>query len=99
MDLIDEMQSRVLCGDGAMGTSLMELADAPIDRCLEEFSLSAPDLVTKIHRQYLDAGARVIEANSFGANSVRLARHGLEGRVRELNTAAVRLAVRASSVM
>ena len=96
MDLIDELQSRVFCGDGAMGTSLMELADAPIDRCLEEFCLSAPDLVAKIHRQYLDAGARVIEANSFGANSVRLARHGLEGRVRELNTAAVRLARRAA---
>ncbi len=97
MDLIDELHSRVLCGDGAMGTSLMELADAPIDRCLEEFCLSAPDLVTKIHRQYLDAGARVIETNSFGANPARLVRHGLEGRTRELNTVAVRLAQRAAA--
>ena len=97
MDLIDELQSRVLCGDGAMGTSLMELADAPIDRCLEEFCLSAPDLVAKIHRQYLDAGARVIEANSFGSNAARLARHGLESCTRELNTAAVRLAQRAAA--
>ncbi len=97
MDLIDELHSRVLCGDGAMGTSLMELADAPIDRCLEEFCLSAPDLVAKIHRQYLDAGARVIETNSFGANPARLARHGLEGRTREINTTAVRLARRAAT--
>ncbi len=97
MDLIDELHSRVLCGDGAMGTSLMELADAPIDRCLEEFCLSAPDLVAKIHRQYLDAGARVIETNSFGANPARLARHGLETRTRELNAAAVRLAQRAAA--
>ena len=97
MDLIDELHSRVLCGDGAMGTSLMELADAPIDRCLEEFCLSAPDLIAKIHRQYLDAGARVIETNSFGANAARLARHGLEGRTRELNATAVRLARRAAA--
>ena len=97
MDLIDELHSHVLCGDGAMGTSLMELADAPIDRCLEEFCLSAPDLVAKIHRQYLDAGARVIETNSFGANPARLARHGLEARTRELNTTAVRLAQRAAA--
>ena len=68
MDLIDELQSSVLCGDGAMGTTLMEKADAPFDRCLEEFCLSAPDLVAKIHTQYIEAGARIIETNSFGAN-------------------------------
>jgi homocysteine S-methyltransferase len=96
MDLIDELSSRVLCGDGAMGTSLMELADAPIDRCLEEFCLSAPDLVTKIHAQYIDAGARVIETNSFGANAARLDRHGLAGRVREINGVAASLARQAA---
>ena len=64
-----------------MGTTLMEVADVPFDRCLEEFCLSAPDLVAKIHGQYIDAGARVIETNSFGANAVRLLRHGLEHRV------------------
>ncbi len=96
MDLIDELNSRVLCGDGAMGTTLMELADAPIERCLEEFCLSAPDLVAKIHAQYIDAGARVIETNSFGANAARLERHGLAGRTREINAAAARLARQAA---
>ena len=56
MDLLDELSTRVLCGDGAMGTTLMEVADVPFDRCLEEFCLSAPDLVAKIHGQYIDAG-------------------------------------------
>ena len=96
MDLIDELNSRVLCGDGAMGTTLMEIADAPIERCLEEYCLSAPDLVSKIHSQYIAAGARVIEANSFGANAVRLERHGLGGRVNELNWTAAQLAKQAA---
>ena len=96
MDLIDELNSRVLCGDGAMGTTLMEIADAPMERCLEEYCLSAPDLVSKIHGQYIAAGARVIEANSFGANAVRLERYGLEGRVNELNWTAAQLAKQAA---
>ena len=96
MDLIDELNSRVLCGDGAMGTALMEAADVPFDRCLEEFCLSAPDLVSNIHNQYIEAGARVIEANSFGANAVRLERHGLEGKVNELNWTAAQLAKQAA---
>ncbi len=96
MDLIDELNSRVLCGDGAMGTALMEAADVPFDRCLEEFCLSAPDLVSKIHTRYIEAGARVIEANSFGANAVRLERHGLEGKVNELNWTAAQLAKQAA---
>ena len=96
MDLIDELNSRVLCGDGAMGTTLLEIAHAPFERSLEEYCLSAPDLVSKIHGQYIEAGARVIEANSFGANAVRLERHGLEGRVNELNWTAAQLAKQAA---
>ncbi len=93
MDLIDELSSRVLCGDGAMGTLLM--AEAGIgaeERCLEEFTLSAPELVGRIHSQYLDAGARVIETNTFGANAARLSRHHLEDKVNELNWNAAQLA-------
>ena len=96
MDLIDELQSSVLCGDGAMGTTLMEQADAPFDRCLEEFCLSAPDLIVKIHTQYIEAGARLIETNSFGSNCPRLVRHGLEERVTELNFTAAQLARQAA---
>lgn len=96
MDILDELHSRVLCGDGAMGTALMEAADASFERCLEEFCLSAPEIVRRIHAQYIDAGARVIETNSFGANAARLQRHGLEGRVAELNRTAAGLARQAA---
>ena len=91
MDFLDELQQRVLPGDGAMGTELMA-AGVPGDRCLEELCVSQPELVRGIHEQYIAAGARVIETNSFGANAVRLARHDLEGHVNEMNWNAAQLA-------
>ena len=91
MDFLDELQNGILPGDGAMGTALMD-AGAPLENCFEELCVSQPDLVRDIHAQYLAAGARVIETNSFGANAVRLARHGLEHRVSELNWSAAQFA-------
>ena len=80
----------VLC-DGAMG-SMLYGRGIFINRCYDELNASQPDLVREVHLEYLQAGARVIEANTFGANAVRLERYGLEGRVWELNVAGVRLA-------
>src|SRR5271156_752300 len=80
----------VLC-DGAMGTSLYARGIF-INRCYDELNVSQPDLVREVHNEYLQAGAVVIESNTFGANAVRLERYGLEGRVWELNVAGVRLA-------
>lgn len=91
MDLLDELQSNIIPGDGAMGTLLME-AGISIDRNFEELCVSQPDLVSGIHAQYVAAGARVIETNSLGANAVRLAKHGLEHRVNEINWSAAQLA-------
>jgi methionine synthase I (cobalamin-dependent) len=91
MDFLDELQQRVLLGDGAMGTELLA-AGVPPGRCLEELCVSRPELVRGIHEQYLAAGSRVIGTNTFGANAVRLARHGLEGRVNEINWSAAQLA-------
>jgi methionine synthase I (cobalamin-dependent) len=91
MDFLDELQQRVLPGDGAMGTELLA-AGVPAGQCLEELCVSQPDLVRGIHEQYIAAGARIIETNSFGANVGRLAPHGLEGRVNELNWTAAQLA-------
>src|SRR5262245_7582837 len=91
MDFLDELAGSVLCGDGAMGTELMS-AGAPVDVCFEELTISSADMVMRIHQSYLDAGARLIETNTFGANAARLAKYGLENRVRELNQAAVKLA-------
>ena len=91
MNFLDELQERVLPGDGGMGTELLA-AGAPMGSCLEALNVTQPDLVSGIHEQYIAAGARVIGTNSFGANAVRLARHGLEGRVNELNWNAAQLA-------
>jgi homocysteine S-methyltransferase len=91
MDLLNEMHLRVVPGDGAMGTELLA-AGASLESCLEELCVSAPENVVEIHTRYLVAGARVIRTNSFGANGVRLARHGLEHHVNEINWSASQLA-------
>src|SRR5450432_2912863 len=91
MDFLDELESRIIPADGAMGTELMA-ANIPAETCFEELCVSQPDLVCDIHDRYLAAGARLIETNTFGANAVRLARHGLEHRVNEINWSAAQLA-------
>jgi methionine synthase I (cobalamin-dependent)/5,10-methylenetetrahydrofolate reductase len=80
----------VLC-DGAMGTMLYARGIF-INRCYDELNLSQPELVREIHTEYLQAGAEVIETNTFGGNAFRLELHGLKDKVREINRAGVRLA-------
>src|SRR5271156_3505195 len=80
----------VLC-DGAMGTMLYARG-VFINRCYDELNLSQPELVREIHAEYLQAGAEVIETNTFGGNAFRLELHGLKDKVREINVAGVRLA-------
>ncbi len=87
-------QGPVLC-DGAMGT-LLYGKGIFINRCYDELNLSQADLIRGIHCDYLQAGAEVIETNTFGANSFRLARHGFAERVREINLAGARLARQAA---
>ena len=80
----------VLC-DGAMGTSLYARG-VFINRCYDELNLSQPDLVRSVHEEYLQAGAEIIETNTFGANPLRLQRYGLRDRSAEINQAGVRIA-------
>jgi homocysteine S-methyltransferase len=82
--------SPVLC-DGAMGT-LLYAKGIFINRCYDELNLSQPELIRAVHHDYLQAGAEIIETNTFGANSFRLARHGLGDRVRDINLAGAHLA-------
>lgn len=95
MDLLDELETQVLCGDGAIGTLLLD-AGIPRESCFEELCVTEPERIETIHRQYIAAGARVIETNSFGANEVRLGKLGLEGRVEEFNRAAAQVACKAA---
>jgi len=66
-----------------------------INRCYDELNLSDPGLILSIHEEYLQAGAEIIEANTFGANRFRLARHGLAAKVAQINAAGVMLARKA----
>src|SRR6204780_1055659 len=83
-------QSAVLC-DGAMGT-LLYAKGIFINRCYDELNVSQPDLIRGVHHEYLQAGAEIIETNTFGGNSFRLARHSMASQVREINFAGARLA-------
>ena len=80
----------ILC-DGAMGTTLYDHG-VFINRCYDELNLTDPNLVRSIHDEYLQAGAELIETNTFGANRFRLQRFGLDSKVAEINQAGVRLA-------
>ena len=81
----------ILC-DGAMGTELYALGGYPFDHCLDELNLSHPQLVKEIHLDYIQAGAEIIETNTFGANRVRLAAHSLQSSVGEINHQGVAIA-------
>ena len=80
----------MLC-DGAMGT-LLYSKGIFINRCYDELNLSQPELIRGVHHDYLQAGAEIIETNTFGANSFRLSRHGLADRTAEINLAGARAA-------
>ncbi len=82
---------RPVLADGAMGTVLYARG-VFINRCYEELNLSDPNLILSVHEEYLQAGAEILETNTFGANRFRLSRHGLSGKVGEINAAGVRLA-------
>jgi len=77
--------------DGAMGT-LLYSRGIFINRNFDELNVSRPDMVEKVHADYLSAGAMVLTTNTFGANPVRLAGHGLAQRMDEINRAGVRIA-------
>jgi len=88
---LDALASRVLVCDGAMGTMLYGKG-VFINRCFESLNLSQPSLVSEVHREYLAAGADVIETNTFGASRLKLRAFGLGDQVHAINLAGARLA-------
>ena len=95
---LDTLKQRVIVYDGAMGTSIQNYnltvdGDyAGLENCSEILAVTRPDVIGEIHRSYLEAGADVIETDSFGASSLVLQEFGIPHRARELNLAAARLA-------
>jgi len=86
-------QPKPVVGDGAMGT-MLHLRGVGFDVCFDQLNLTQPALVAEIHREYIEAGAQIIQTNTFGANRYKLARHGLEDKLVQINTAGVELARR-----
>lgn len=90
------INSQTLLGDGALGTELLKIANTPVTS-IEGLNIKAPGIVTNLHKEYIAAGSRVIETNSFGANRINLIQSGLDRQqVKEINIAAVRLAKEAA---
>ena len=96
--LLARLAQGPLLADGAMGTRLYERG-IPFDQCFDELNRSQPALVESIHREYLAAGAELIETNTFGANAVRLAAHGLEAEAGLLARQGVRVARAAREIV
>ena len=92
---MDALRRGPLVIDGAMGTQLYERG-VLFSSCFEELNLSRPELVEKVHGEYVAAGATLIETNTFGAHAMRLEKHNLVSQVRAINEAAVVIARRAA---
>ncbi|MFC5703438.1 bifunctional homocysteine S-methyltransferase/methylenetetrahydrofolate reductase [Cohnella faecalis] len=85
------LSHRPLVGDGAMGTFLYQLG-FPVGVSYEEFNLLKPGVIGDVHRRYVEAGAEVIETNTFSAQHGKLSKYGLEKKVEAINAAGVAIA-------
>ena len=89
-DLNARLQAGILIADGAMGSMLHEAAGP--QRCFEELNTVQPEAVFRVHRAYIEAGAQLIETNTFGANRLKLTGSGLGDQVTRINHAGVKIA-------
>ena len=86
-----ESSDQPILGDGAMGTMLNALG-VGFDQCFDALNLKNPSLVAQVHREYIEAGAQIIQTNTFGANRYKLTEHNLGDKVEQINQAGVELA-------
>lgn len=91
---LNKLQNNVLVADGAIGTIFYSEG---LDTCPEAYNLTHPEKVERIHRSYIDAGANVIQTNTYGANFEKLKAFGLEHKVKEIHKAAVQIAKKAAN--
>ncbi|WP_419889118.1 methionine synthase [Paenibacillus xylanexedens] len=99
ISLHEALKQRILILDGAMGTMIQQVdltgedfGGEDLDGCNEMLVLTRPELIQRIHEEYLEAGADLIETNTFGATSVVLAEYDIQDRAREINLEAARIA-------
>ena len=92
----ERLHDGIVVFDGGVGTYLYEKG-IYINTCFDELNLTNPDIVMQVHRDYINAGADVVETNTYGANQFKLAPHGLEGRVYEINKRGAELAMTAAA--
>ncbi len=90
-NFLEELKDRILLADGAMGTMLYAKG-VYINTCFDELNLTRPSLVAEIHKEYVKAGAEIVETNTFGANRYKLSAYGIEDRVKEINEAGADIA-------
>jgi homocysteine S-methyltransferase len=91
----EALANGILVGDGALGTYLYQLG-FPVGISYEELNLTRPEVILDVHRQYVEAGATLIETNTYTATRDKLLKFGLENEVEAINRAAVRLAKQAA---
>lgn len=92
---LERIADGVVVGDGAMGTMLYSRG-VFVNRCFDELNLSNPSLIKTVHEEYVDAGAEVLETNTFGAHRFKLGPHGFESQVVKINREGARLACEAA---
>ncbi|WP_379153222.1 bifunctional homocysteine S-methyltransferase/methylenetetrahydrofolate reductase [Paenibacillus sp. sgz5001063] len=90
-DLRSAWKNNVLVGDGAMGTFLYQKG-FPVGISYEELNLTSPEVIEDVHRSYMEAGAVLLESNTYSANYDKLSKFGLEAKVADINRAGVRIA-------
>ncbi|WP_102262785.1 bifunctional homocysteine S-methyltransferase/methylenetetrahydrofolate reductase [Mesobacillus jeotgali] len=93
MSFLKRLEKEILIADGAIGTLLHSYGAGT---CFEELNISHPEDIIRIHKAYINAGADLIQTNTYAANYIKLERYGLEDQVKEINSAAVRLARQAA---
>ncbi|MBZ9535121.1 bifunctional homocysteine S-methyltransferase/methylenetetrahydrofolate reductase [Cytobacillus oceanisediminis] len=94
MSFLDRLKNEILIADGAMGTLLYSYGK---DTCFEALNLSHHEQIQHIHQAYIHAGADIIQTNTYAANYLKLQRYGLEDNVKEINSAAVKIAKQAAT--
>jgi methionine synthase I (cobalamin-dependent)/5,10-methylenetetrahydrofolate reductase len=90
LDFNERLKDAILIADGAMGSMLHEAVGT--QRCFDELNSTEPEAVFRVHQAYIEAGAQIIETNTFGANRFKLAPHGLADEVQRLNSRGVKIA-------